>query len=454
VRTVAPLLLSVMFAAPVVAAQQPAPAGDVTFTKDIAPILQSKCQRCHRPDSTGPMPLITYEEARPWAKAMKARTSRGTKSGVMPPWHVEKGTGIAAYKDDLSLTPEQIAKFALWADSDAPRGNPADMPPPRHFDNRRAWTFEPDLVLTSPEVVVNANSQGTTFATIGDLPTGLTESRYVAAVQIREINDVPQGGEGAATVKGPFVIHHVDYGTVVPGQNDIVTFPRYTMPGKAETFDPADGHLMPAGSILVFDSAHVRSNGKDARARLEFAFKFHPKGYKPIGRELRGTIVSDAQPGAATQQMHAFTVLQEPTKIVTFDPHMPVGASRMCLEAITGTSRATLTCAEYTGTGPQSFAFQDDAAPLLPKGTILHLTAFVNAGVKEAREGAVPTRRTRVVDSKLSNTFLSGGLTIPLTDQEFEREMAKRRTQQTSDLQLGCPLCNATAERTTPVANR
>ena len=230
-RTVA-VLLSAMLAAPVVAAQQPAPVGDVTFTKDIAPILQSKCQRCHRPDSTGPMPLITYEEARPWAKAMKSRTSRGTKSGVMPPWHVEKGIGIEAYKDDLSLSPEQVAKFALWADSDAPRGNPADMPPPRHFDNRREWTFEPDLVLTSPEVVVKASNQGT-FETIGDLPTGLTENRYVAAVQIREINDVPQTGEGAATVKGPFVIHHVDYGTVVPGQDGIVAFPRVHDAGQA-----------------------------------------------------------------------------------------------------------------------------------------------------------------------------------------------------------------------------
>ena len=101
----------------------------------------------------------------------------------------------------------------------------------------------------------------------------------------------------------------------------------------------------------MFDSAHVRSNGKDARARLEFAFKFHPKEDKPTGRELRGTIVSgslDARLGAP-QQMHAFTVLQEHTKIVTFDPHMPVGASRMCLEAITGTSRATLTCADVHG---------------------------------------------------------------------------------------------------------
>src|SRR5262245_27408737 len=446
-----------MLAAPVVAAQQPAPAGEVTFTKDIASILQSKCQRCHRPDSTGPMPLISYEEVRPWAKAIKARTARGTKPGVMPPWHVEKGVGIAAYKDDLSLSPEQVAAFARWADADAPRGNPADMPPPRHFDNRREWTFEPDLVLTSPEVTVNASSQGTTWATIADVPTGLTENRYVAAVQIREINDVPQAGEGAATVKGPFVIHHVDYGTVVPGQDNIVAFPRYMMPGKAETFDPADGHLMPAGSILVFDSAHVRSNGKAKRARLELAFQFQPKEYKPTARELRGTIVSgslDARLGAPTQ-IHAFTVLQQHTKIVTFDPHLPSAVTRMCLEAITGTSRATLTCAEYTGVGPQSFAYQDDAAPLLPKGTILHLTAFLNAGAKEeAREAAPSTRRAKVADSKLSNGFLSGGVIVPLTDEEFEREMAKRREHHTVDLQLGCPLCNAAPERTRAADNR
>ena len=226
-RTVAPGILIATLAAPAVAAQQPAPAGE----RYVHQGHRAESFRASASVVTGRTPpdrcrSSPTKRLAPWAKAMKARTSRGTKSGVMPPWHVEKGIGIEAYKDDLSLTPEQIAKFALWADSDAPRGNPADMPPPRHFDNRRAWTFEPDLVLTSPEVVVNANSQGTTWATIGDLPTGLTESRYVAAVEIREINDAPQGVEGAAPVKGPFVIHHVDYGTVVRGQNDIVAFPR------------------------------------------------------------------------------------------------------------------------------------------------------------------------------------------------------------------------------------
>ena len=97
----------------------------------------------------------------------------------------------------------------------------------------------------------------------------------------------------------------------------------------------------------------------------------------------------------------------------------------------------------YTGVGPQSFAYQDDAAPLLPKGTILHVTAFVNAGAKEAREVPMPTRRTSRLSIAIFRIFLSGGLTIPLTDEEFEREMAKRRAQQTSGLQPGCPAVNA-----------
>jgi mono/diheme cytochrome c family protein len=110
--------------------QSAASGGDkpVTFSKDIAPILQRTCQQCHRPDSLAPMSLIKYEEVRPYARAMKARTALNGKQGVMPPWHVEKGVGVQHYKDDISLTKEEIGKIAKWADSGAVQGNPADMP--------------------------------------------------------------------------------------------------------------------------------------------------------------------------------------------------------------------------------------------------------------------------------------------------------------------------------------
>src|SRR6185437_11374965 len=84
-------------------AQQPA-AGPVTFTKDIAPILQRSCQNCHRPDGVAPMSLITYTDVRPWARAIKQRTGIGPHAGVMPPWYVEKNIGIQRYKDDPSLS--------------------------------------------------------------------------------------------------------------------------------------------------------------------------------------------------------------------------------------------------------------------------------------------------------------------------------------------------------------
>src|SRR4029077_16882683 len=105
----------------------------VTFTKDIAPILQRSCQQCHRPDSVAPMSLIPYEDVRPYARAIKQRTALRSKPGVMPPWYIEKNVGIQHFKDDISLSDDEIATIAAWADGGARRGNPADMPPPLTF---------------------------------------------------------------------------------------------------------------------------------------------------------------------------------------------------------------------------------------------------------------------------------------------------------------------------------
>ena len=116
------------------------PADNVpTFSKDIVPILQRSCQKCHRPDSLAPMSLITYDEVRPWARSIKNRTALRDKPGVMPPWYIEKDIGIQAFKNDWSLSDDEIAKIARWADNGAPRGNPADMPEPLPFVDVDEW---------------------------------------------------------------------------------------------------------------------------------------------------------------------------------------------------------------------------------------------------------------------------------------------------------------------------
>ena len=132
---------------------------EVTFSKDIAPILQRSCQNCHQPNSVAPMSLIAYKEVRPWAHSIKERTALRDKRGAMPPWYIEKNIGIQHYKNDPSLSDLEIAKIAKWADNGAPEGNPADMPPPIPLVDGTKWTLgEPDLVVSTPEVDVKAGA--------------------------------------------------------------------------------------------------------------------------------------------------------------------------------------------------------------------------------------------------------------------------------------------------------
>src|SRR5262249_61276558 len=102
-----------------------------------------------------PMSLSTYAEARPWARAMK----RATSAGEMPPWFIDRNIGIRKFKDDISLSEEEIGKIARWADSGAPQGNPADMPPPRRYPDPRGWPVGvPNLIVSSPGMVVKPSA--------------------------------------------------------------------------------------------------------------------------------------------------------------------------------------------------------------------------------------------------------------------------------------------------------
>lgn len=135
---------------PVAASQQASEASHaVTFTRDIAPILQRSCQSCHRPQGVAPMPLATYEEVRPYARAIKQRTGLRDRPGVMPPWFIDKTIGVQHFKDDISLSEEESAAIARWADSGALRGNPADMPPPRVFADNSVWQTRPSAASSS-----------------------------------------------------------------------------------------------------------------------------------------------------------------------------------------------------------------------------------------------------------------------------------------------------------------
>src|SRR3954465_7615578 len=129
------IAFAVALAAVAATAQAAGPASPVTFSKDIAPILQSKCQDCHQPNSIAPMSLISYEETRPWARSIKNRVA----ARQMPPWHIDRSVGVQKFKNDMSLTDEQIDTIVRWVDGGAPQGNAKDMPPPRPLVTDNQW---------------------------------------------------------------------------------------------------------------------------------------------------------------------------------------------------------------------------------------------------------------------------------------------------------------------------
>ena len=225
---------------------QTASPNQVTFTKDVAPILQRACQNCHRPGSIGPMSLLTYNDARPWARAIKQQVVQRN----MPPWYIDRTVGIQKFKNDASLSDQEIATISQWVDAGAPMGNAADMPKPRVFDDSDRWHIgKPDLIVTlNKDVIVKAKQADQWL----DLPTedlGLKTDRYIAAMEIKPI-------------RGVKVLHHVESSLVDPEEAGAmqgkIHLEEYAVGKFGDTFPEGTGMLLKTG---------LEDHGQHARAR-------------------------------------------------------------------------------------------------------------------------------------------------------------------------------------------
>jgi hypothetical protein len=435
----------------------PAPAAaqrQVTFTKDIAPILQRTCQDCHRPNGgIAPMALTTYEEVRPWARAIKLRTSRRE----MPPWFIEKNVGIQKFKDDISLSDQEIATIAAWVDGGALQGNPADMPPPRQFADSNVWKIgEPDLIVLSPLLTVKAEGGDFHSPYVGSSPTGLTKDRWIKAVEVREFRP----GETQMSAGRPgggndyLVVHHQTIGTTPAGQEDDGetdvpveerarnrgVFNAYTYEvGQNALYYPADlGMKLPAGSSIHFNSTHLHSIGKEVKVHVQVAFKFHPEGYTPkypqgvasLSRPRSGWGAELDIPGNQDNvRFDKFYTMDKPGRMVTFEPHLHASGKRMCVEALypNGTIEM-LSCAGYNHAWVKSYVYDDDAAPLLPAGTIVHVMAWYDNTAKNPR--VVDPRNWRGLGHRsIDDMFIFLTRFVFYSEEEFKAEVAAREAK-------------------------
>jgi hypothetical protein len=372
-------MVSALAGTPGIATAQ-TPAAPV-FTRDIAPILQEKCQACHRPGSIAPMSLVTYEESRPWARSIKARVV----ARQMPPWHIDPTVGIQHFKNDRSLSDDQIATIARWVDAGAPKGDPKDMPPPKHFPDEAVWNLAgmfggpPDLIISSPAYTTPAVALDAWFKPV--VETGLTEERWVRAIEIRP-----------KTVKGRRVTHHAlarlqqdDPGAAptadTPGAG---LFMEWAVGKQGEIMRANSGKLMLPGSKIIFE-VHYHSVGEEITDAVELGIYFYPKGQEPKYRQTLASLTSVAGgsrnidiPPNSTFVSQNFHVMKQAGRVESFQPHMHLRGKAMAMEAILpdGTTMMLSHVNNFNFNWHNNYTYADDAAPLLPKGTILKITSW------------------------------------------------------------------------------
>ncbi len=422
----------------------------VTFYRDVAPILARSCVNCHRAGGAAPMAFTTYQEVRRYATRIKDRTAIRDRMGAMPPWYVEKDIGIQHYKQDPSLTDEELAKIQAWVDNGAPAGNPADLTVELDPGSVEGWRIKPDLVVSSEEVFMPGGAPDW-WGEIEPIDIPLEKDRYVKAVEIREVNDVPTEGTGRQTVGGRWIFHHLIYRTQVPGdpRDDAQGWPVHEVGRNPDLFSEESGRLLKAGSQIMSESAHLHSTGRDTRGRLEFGFEFFPEDYQPEFEPARvslgdGLNISIA-PNQNGQQLHAYRVLEDHIKVVSFEPHLHAPGDRMCLEAIWDRHIETLSCVGYDHNWVRTYSFAENYEPLLPKGAVLHIVGFMNN--TESNFNIPDPRNWQGSGNRsVANMFIDLGIQVKMTDEQFVREMAERREVLGLDMNdhvIGCPLCMA-----------
>ena len=423
-------------ALPAMTSAQPAENGQVTFAKDIVPILQRSCQACHRQGEMAPMSLVTYEEVRPWARSIKNRVM----AREMPPWHIDRHIGLQQFKDDPSLSDEEIALVAQWVDSGAPPGNPADMPPPREFGDASAWQIgEPDLVIRYPAMPVPAEGPDL-FGSVYS-PLELEGDRYIKAIQHRPVGDESRQ-----------VIHHalsfaVDLDETTQMASVSGHFLMEYASGKnGEVYPEDSGVLLQAGKKMKLDY-HVHPVGEAIEAVMELGIVFHPKELQPKyirwSKQL-GQHVTDLDiPAGTVVRRDGYTMMNKAAKITAFQPHMHALGRYQCLELIYPTASTpmqteVISCAHFDYNWHLVYNYADDVAPLIPAGTILHIISWhdnsaSNRGNLDPKNW-VGNGRGRTID-EMAFAWIGW---YDLTDEEYEQQVEARkasRAQQTFEAQ-------------------
>ncbi len=338
------------------AAQTPAP----TFSKDVAPIFYSRCAECHRPTMFAPMSLLTYDEARPWARSIRTRVAART----MPPWNADPNHG--KFRNDPSLSEKEIATITAWVDAGAPKGDDKDLPARPTFAD--GWTIgTPDVVFATPEPFTIPAAGEIPYQYVR-IPTNLTEEKWIQALEIRssarthvhhviaytQPSDAPlqtNGALGAGNIGG-------------------------TTPNKPGVRYPDGVARRIRGNTDIVLQMHYTTNGEPSVDRTEVGVIY---AVTPPAKQTVGGMAINTRflipAGAGNHEVRATQVLKIDTLVTSFTPHMHVRGKDMTYIAhfADGTSETLLSVPAYDFNW--QFTYQLAEPRLLPAGTSVEVIA-------------------------------------------------------------------------------
>ena len=352
-----------------------AATGPVTFSKDVAPILQRACQNCHRPGMMAPMSLLTYKDARPWARAIKTKVA----NREMPPWFIDKRVGIQKFKDDPSLSDAEIKTIVRWVDGGAPEGNASDLPPAKNFGDLEAWHIKPNLIVKMPKPYMLKAHGPDEFVDV-TIDPGFKEDMYVTAIETRPIH-----------MEAYKVIHHATT-NLIEDEDDPTGFflNEYAIGKAADIFPPESGRLIRAGSKLNFN-LHMTPDGEETPVDVQLGLTVMPKGQVPkyvAFTQHMGDVNDLDMPANEVVRNDGYFRLPRPALISAFQPHMHMRGKAQCMEAIYPDIRADsarpgpartemLSCvSSFNFDWSVTYPYADEVAPLLPAGTIIHIISW------------------------------------------------------------------------------
>jgi hypothetical protein len=358
----------------------------VTFNKDVLPILQRDCQVCHRPGEIGPMPFLTYEGTRPWAKAIKV----AVLSKKMPPWFADPKYGH--FTNERRLSEADIATLADWANNGAPEGDAKDKPAPVAF--RDGWNIRPDLILKFPKPFA-IPAKGTIEYTYITVSAPFKEDTWVVAGEIRPsdrahvhhviANVRPKGSKWMIQSQlgsepyAPGPRRNEDLIKAAGGNPAVLDneFLVGYVPGmEAQRFDiDNSAKLIPAGADIVFE-VHYTTNGVAGEdlsmVGLELAKAPPKRRFMSVTAAQTNLTIAPGDPNAEAKATLRFG---QPVDFIYMQPHMHLRGKDMKIDAHypTGEKETILDVPHY------DFNWQIvyyEKTPLhFPQGTTLELTA-------------------------------------------------------------------------------